>query len=289
MSDFFKETVDNLGLGVCRVDSQKKIIYWNKGAFEILGFDFDDVKGKRFGFSSENCAIGLALKDGEIRESSAFMRDKNGRKINISYKIVPNKNEKNEITGATIMFHDISTKIEMIRRVRELEEMAFVDFLTGLPNRRMFEKILNAALEEMNRGKKIFGIIFMDIDDFKKINDNYGHEIGDIILKMVSRKISNMLRPYDFVGRWGGEEFVALISHVNDEKLYSIASRIRSAIEKMSVFNGEHLIKVTLSLGATMANENDSVGSIISRADELMYMSKISGKNKVTIEKHGIK
>jgi len=284
MSNFFKETVDNLGLGVCNVDREKKITYWNKGAFEITGFDEKEILGNKFCFWNENCPVESALSSGEMRESNSVIECKNGKKINISYKIIPNMDKDKKIIGATIIFHDISKHIEIVRKVEELQQMASVDYLTGLPNRRMFEKSLNAALEEMHRGNKKFGIIFMDIDNFKKINDNYGHEIGDLVLKMVSAKLLSTLRPYDIVSRWGGEEFVALVSHVDRTKLFAIASRLRSMVDRMSIFNGECVIKVTLSIGAVMANENDSVQSIIKRADELMYKSKNSGKNRVTIE-----
>lgn len=284
MSNFLKETIDNLQLGICSLNKEKKIIYWNKGAENIVGFADSEVNGRKFGLAKEGCPIALTLDDGEIREANAYIHNKNGKKVHVSYKVVPNRNEEGKIIGASVMFHDVSAHVEMIRRVKELQEIASVDFMTGLPNRRMFEKNLNAALEEMHRHGKKFGVIFMDIDNFKIINDKYGHDMGDLVLKMVAAKLASTVRPYDVVGRWGGEEFVALIPYVDRERLHTIASRLRSMVERMSVFTGESVIKVTMSIGAAIAKEDDNIQGVIKRADKLMYMSKNTGKNKVTIE-----
>lgn len=284
MEDFFKSAVDSLNLGVCFLDKHKKITYWNKGAENVTGFLGVDVLGKKFGFVKKDCPISKSLQDGSQRDAGANIKRKNGERIHVSMKVVPKRNEKDEVVGANVMFHDISSQMVLINRVKELERNASYDFLTQLPNRRLFEKSLNARFEEMQRYNKPFGLIFLDIDNFKMINDEYGHNVGDLVLKMVAKKLASTLRPYDVVGRWGGEEFVALIPHVSREQLFAVASRMRSMVERMSVFTGESVVKVTLSIGATLAKEGDNSQSLIKRADKLMYTSKTTGKNKVTIE-----
>jgi len=192
--------------------------------------------------------------------------------------------DEEKIAGATIMFHDISSQIVLISKIKELQRKSSYDSLTGLPNRMMFEKALNARFEEMQRNKRAFGIAFIDIDNFKTINDTYGHNIGDLVLQMVAKKLNSALRPYDVIGRWGGEEFIVIVPHVDREQLHAVSSRLRSMVERASLFTGESVIKVTLSVGATLSKMDDTIDSLIKRADKLMYISKTTGKNRVTIE-----
>jgi diguanylate cyclase (GGDEF)-like protein/PAS domain S-box-containing protein len=282
--DFFKEAVNSLNLGVCFLDKNKKITYWNKGAENLTGFSSLDIMGKKFGLAKNECPIAATILDGNQRATEAHIKHRNGRKVHVSVRVTPVRGENDEITGASVMFHDISSQIVMINKLKDLERSASYDFLTQLPNRRLFERSLNSRFEEMQRGATPFGVIFMDIDNFKLINDSYGHDVGDLVLKMVAKKLATTLRPYDILGRWGGEEFVALVPHVSKEQLHAVSSRLRSMVERASIFTGDSVIKVTLSIGATLATGEDSIQSIIKRADGLMYVSKTTGKNKVTLE-----
>ncbi|MCU0642349.1 MAG: sensor domain-containing diguanylate cyclase [archaeon] len=284
MNSSFKDTVDNLLLGVCFVDCDKKITYWNRGAENLIGLNEKEVMGKKFGISKENCPVGLTLGDGEQRESDAFLKHKGGEKIHVKFRVTPIRDVQEKIVGATVMFHDMSKEVILVNKIKELQRTSSYDFLTGLPNRLMFEKALTSRFEEMQRNNREFGLLFLDIDNFKKINDNYGHNVGDLVLQMVAKKLQSTLRPYDTLGRWGGEEFVALIPHVNREQLYAVSSRLRSMVERSSLFTGDIVVKVTLSIGATLSKSDDSIDSLVKRADKLMYMSKTTGKNKVTIE-----
>ncbi|MEM4271619.1 MAG: sensor domain-containing diguanylate cyclase [Candidatus Pacearchaeota archaeon] len=280
---FYKDAVDNLFLGVCRVDSESKIIYWNKGAEDLTGMLREKVIGKRLRLSKENCPIEATLIDGEMREKQITMKVKNGKKLHMHLRITPTISE-NKVIGAVVMFHDISSNVVLLNRVNELQKTASFDYLTGLPNRRLFEKILAAKIEEMGRDDRKFGIIFIDVDNFKKINDEMGHDVGDLALRSVAKKLYDSLRPYDMLCRWGGDEFVAMINNVNREQLHAAASRLRSMIDRLSIFDKDKVVKVSVSIGAVLANEKDTIQSLIKRADSLMYASKNSGKNKVTIE-----
>ncbi len=284
MNSSFKETVDNLFLGVCFVDKDKKITYWNRGAENIMGLDEKAVMGKKFGIPKEECPILLTLNDGEQRESDAFLKHRQGQRVHVTFRVSPIRDSEDKIVGATIMFHDISKEIILVNKIKELQRTSSYDFLTGLPNRLMFAKALTARFEEMQRNNRAFGLIFLDIDNFKAINDTYGHNVGDLVLQMVSKKLGTTLRPYDVLGRWGGEEFVVLVPHVNREQLHVVSSRLRSMVERASLFTGDSVVKVTLSIGATLSKSEDTIDSLIKRADGLMYISKTTGKNKVTLE-----
>jgi diguanylate cyclase (GGDEF)-like protein len=122
----------------------------------------------------------------------------------------------------------------------------------------------------------------MDIDRFKLVNDLHGHATGDEVLVMVSRTLANALRPHDVVGRWGGEEFLAVVSHVGEGDLERIGNRFRRLVEQSGLLREGGLVGVTISAGAAMALAGDTPASLIERADIMLRRSKESGKNRVT-------
>jgi len=166
---------------------------------------------------------------------------------------------------------------------KELLKMAMFDRLTGIPNRRYLELKLRTFLSNYKTLGKKFGVIFFDIDNFKKFNDTYGHNCGDVALRTVGKVLKKVLRSKDVFGRWGGEEFMAIIDDADEKALYSSAERIRKAVEKTPVECANKILRATVSIGTTVVRENDTVDSIVKRADDLMYQSKQKGKNTVTI------
>jgi diguanylate cyclase (GGDEF)-like protein len=114
------------------------------------------------------------------------------------------------------------------------------------------------------------------------VNDTYGHAIGDEALKMIARTLLFSSRSTDMVGRWGGEEFIAVISNTNDQRLQEIAERYRSLVEHSTLPMGDKGLKITISVGATIARPDESSESVIKRADTLLYRSKEEGRNRVT-------
>ncbi len=160
--------------------------------------------------------------------------------------------------------------------------MTLLDPLTELGNRRYLEMQLSGRLKEMDRYGWPFGVLFADIDLFKNVNDTYGHGVGDRVLKMVGRTMQNSIRSYDIVGRWGGEEFLAVIVNVGEDHLCRIAQKLRSLVGKSRITEGKDSIRVTVSVGATLARPDDTAETLVKRADRLMYRSKASGRNRVT-------
>jgi diguanylate cyclase (GGDEF)-like protein len=167
--------------------------------------------------------------------------------------------------------------------MEELQQQALLDPLTGVGNRRYTEMDVVSRLEGMNRYGWPFGVAFVDIDHFKQVNDTYGHDTGDDVLKMISRTLLNSLRPFDFLGRWGGEEFVVSITYVSGDELSTVANRIRSLAEHSILSVPGSQLQVTVSIGVTPARPEDTPEALVKRADELMYRSKEAGRNRVTI------
>jgi diguanylate cyclase (GGDEF)-like protein len=169
------------------------------------------------------------------------------------------------------------------RQVHKLEQTVLLDTLTGIGNRRHMEIKLQSALGEFQQHRIPFGLAFADIDHFKRINDTFGHENGDRVLRMVATTLRQNLRADDTSARWGGEEFLILFYDIDQKGLEAASEKLRLLIEKSRLRAGLEQISITISIGATMARFEDDIVSILRRADTLMYKSKINGRNRVTI------
>jgi diguanylate cyclase (GGDEF)-like protein len=153
------------------------------------------------------------------------------------------------------------------------------DVLTGVLNR----KALMEKIDDYNNKNKSLGIIMIDIDNFKVINDTYGHLVGDQILKEFTAIISNTIRKSDFVGRYGGEEFLAVIPDLDVDEVKTIAERIRKNIESEIFHIGSLSLKITASLGVYVLTEKSKIEDAIKLADDALYEAKKSGKNRVIV------
>lgn len=187
-----------------------------------------------------------------------------------------NNDEISEISNSLNTLLKFTNKI-----LEEKDYLASRDKLTGLYNRHKFTELFNLELERYKRHGTIFSLCILDIDFFKKINDVYGHTIGDEVLATLSSEISKNIRTNDVFARWGGEEFILLLPSTNIQAALIFAEKIRKIVENLrftKIFN------VTVSIGATEIVESDNQDLIITRADEALYESKKTGRNKVTFK-----
>ncbi len=229
------------------------------------------------------CPLVSTISSGAVIDAELYLHHKNGHRIPVSVRVVPLTDDKGEVIGGVEMFSDSSNKAANELRLQELEKLALLDELTQLANRRYLERELEARLEEMSRYDIPFGVLFMDLDDFKKVNDELGHDTGDRVLSFVGKTLSANSRPFDLYGRWGGEEFVGIVRNVSAGNLKHMGQRLRKLVEKSFLLVGEERLRVTISIGATMALPGDTIQSLLQRADLLMYQSKAAGKNRLTI------
>lgn len=200
----------------------------------------------------------------------------------VSIKLFPIRNRQGQIIGAAQLFTDQlehHKNQENERLNRELQ----LDQLTGTGNRRLAEIILQTRLYELKTFHIPFGILFINVDHFKVINDCYGHELGDDVLKMVGKTLSNLTRQTDTALRWGGDEFLLVLSNLSIFLLQEIAERIRVIVCQSFLIHLRQKISVTVSIGAAMAGADDNVTSLIHKADQEMYHSKYLGRNKVSV------
>ena len=162
--------------------------------------------------------------------------------------------------------------------VKKLQDIATNDHLTGVYNRRYISELSSKEIKEANRYKKDLSLAILDIDYFKKINDTYGHNIGDLVLKKFSKIICKSIRDSDLFGRWGGEEFLIVFTNTSIEKAYKKCLMIKELIENEKF---ETVNKVTCSIGLASINKDDKLDKIVDRADKALYEAKESGRNKV--------
>ena len=170
----------------------------------------------------------------------------------------------------------------------ELERMASTDPLTRIYNRRVFRQWCDKELERSRRSGVPFSLIMMDLDHFKKLNDRFGHFGGDAMLCAVVERMQDSVRGIDVLGRWGGEEFVALLPNASAEAAVMVAQRIRGNVESLNVCGPQgrratdERMRMTVSLGvATYRGEEDELDEILHRADRALYDAKAAGRNRV--------
>lgn len=164
-----------------------------------------------------------------------------------------------------------------------LELMAHTDTLTGINNRRYFERRAKSTIGNNTIDQQPIALLMFDVDHFKSINDNYGHDIGDVVLKKISDVCKTILRDQDLFARYGGEEFIALLHNTEEDDAYVIAERLRQKIEQTPIIvQSFGSIYFTVSIGITMINcHNDTLHSAIKRADTALYSAKSTGRNLV--------
>jgi diguanylate cyclase (GGDEF)-like protein/PAS domain S-box-containing protein len=294
---FHEKLLDNLYDAVYFVDRERRITYWNKGAEYLTGYPADEVVGRHcfdnllVHVNEEGCMLCLrgcplasTIADGQRREAEVYFRHRLGHRVPVSVRVAPIVDHAGCIIGAVEVFNDATAKKNIERRVGELENLAFIDALTGVPNRRYIELKVKQAIQEVEQFGRNVGLLVIDVDHFKQVNDKYGHEMGDDALKAVCKTLTHSLRSGDVVGRWGGEEFLVMTADVNRAALAAFAERCRMLIAESSIPLKDEYLRVTVSLGATLMKQGDSDQSVIKRADELMYRSKMSGRNRVTLD-----
>jgi len=165
--------------------------------------------------------------------------------------------------------------------LQQLKKEAHCDILTGLTNRRRLVEIYNIEHERMIRENRPLSIVLFDIDHFKSVNDKYGHQAGDEILKNISHLLQKNCRSYDVVSRWGGEEFLVLLPGSNTDVAHEFAERTRKNIEQYQHRINNNTINCRVSGGVTYCNSEETLEAAITRADQALYQAKNEGRNRI--------
>jgi diguanylate cyclase (GGDEF)-like protein/PAS domain S-box-containing protein len=289
--------LDNLFDAAYFVDKNRKITYWNDSAERLTGYAATDMLGKdcretmlvhlsKEGEPFCDCQCPLLETEpyGDVRTMEVFLRHKAGHMVPVQAKMLPIRDSAGHITGAAEIFSDVSVGEEIRKQLDDLERVARLDPLTRLPNRRYIEERVEAHIAELERYDRLFGVIFLDLDHFRKINDKFGCEAGDDVLRMVARTLMLSHRPFDTVGRWEEDQFVAIPVQLDKAGLRTVAERTRVLIEKSQLpWQEGASLGVTASLGGTLVVRGDNVDSLIARTQKMLREAKEKGGDAVVV------
>jgi diguanylate cyclase (GGDEF)-like protein/PAS domain S-box-containing protein len=291
----YKNLLDHVYEGIYFVDVERKISFWNQGAERITGFSASEVVGRHCYDNILNhvdesgnklciggCPLHATIEDGINRDSRVYLHHKLGHRVTVKVKTTP-LIENGVTIGAVELFVDEAGEFADLFELGELREIAYRDQLTGLPNRRFLDQHVLTQLDMAHKLDLTFGLAMLDIDFFKKVNDTYGHLIGDETLKMLAKTLTNALRGSDVLGRWGGEEFILVLPSLEREHLGLVCEKLRMLVENSVVDRSGFAFNITISIGATLMLPGDTMASLVERADGLLYESKRNGRNRVTI------
>ena len=279
--------VDRTPLGVIEWDRQFRVTAWNPAAEAIFGFSPAETLGR----TAQEILVAAADKPvvdamwKEIVDSrdgnktTLTNNTRNGRSIHCEWYNTPLVDPGGRVIGFASLVQDVT---ERLNTERTIHYMAHHDALTGLPNRRLMQDRLNQAIMQARRKQRHVGVLFLDLDRFKILNDTLGHDSGDFILKDVARRLVSCVREVDTVSREGGDEFVVILPDLErPENAKVVADKIVSDLAKPIEIAGQE-IHLTTSIGIShYPNDATDVNHLLKHADSAMYQAKDSGRNTV--------
>lgn len=296
---FDRTAADAVSEGVYYVDTSRQIIFWNGSAEHLSGHRASEVVGRRCydnllrhvdAAGNELCFAGCPLAativDGKTREADVFLHRREGHRQAVKVRTVAVRDHGSAIVGAVEVFTDGGALKLVEERLLELERLAMVDPLTGIGNRRFLEMTLESRAEELRRYGWPFGVLLVDLDKLKRINDRYGHDVGDKALTMVAATLTHCSRTTDAVGRWGGDEFVVVLANADESALRCASERIRTMIEHSDVDANAGPLRATVSVGGALAVPGSTIEDLLRQADKRVYTAKARGRNGVCSPGH---
>ncbi|MEJ5348109.1 MAG: diguanylate cyclase [Desulfosoma sp.] len=294
---FYKALLDNLADGVYFIDTNRRITFWNKAAERLTGYTAQEVVGKSCAdnvlrhvdesgkeLCVEGCPLAGVLQDGRMREAHVYMHHKLGFRAPVDIRATALRKSDGEIVGAVEIFHTPSERLNILEEIQKLRKEVLTDPLTGVGNRRYAEMRLQECEKDEREYGVPYGILFVDIDHFKRVNDTWGHGVGDRVLRMVAQVLDKSVRSLDTPCRWGGEEFVVITRNVTAEGLQTLGERLRVLIEKSWLDHQGERIAVTASFGGALSRTGETAEDVMSRADKQLYRSKAEGRNRVRLD-----
>ncbi|MCX6073851.1 MAG: sensor domain-containing diguanylate cyclase [Campylobacterales bacterium] len=283
-----KDITNSMGEGLFVFDTSGELIFLNAEGERLLGWSLQElledkqeicykIHSQENGLDMKKHLIQKVLVYGEtLRVSNQQFKRKDGTLFSVSLTAAPiHSKDGIESKGVVIVFEDLTVK-------NHLEKLAFHDALTGLYNRGDFDKKLQEELNRALRYETSLSLLMLDIDFFKNINDTYGHQAGDEVLKSIATIILTSIRNNDYGARYGGEEFIVILPETNTTEAIVLAERIKETIEK-NEFNlsNDTAIHLTISIGVASSTKGISPEYLLEVADNALYKAKENGRNQV--------
>ncbi|MCC6095142.1 MAG: GGDEF domain-containing protein [Eubacterium sp.] len=227
------------------------------------------------------CPLVKTMLTGEKGQEEVTVLRKDGSRLPIIVCTHPVVHE-GKIIGGIETFYEQPANFMQADMVRRMMGSSCLDPRTGIPNRATLNLYINLQLKELRKLHKQFFVIYADVDGMRKVNERYGKQAGDLLLRTLARKIRTQLRPDAFTGHWDGDKIVVVIPRMGEEKVISTAERLRVLASKTAVTYQGHTVSATISAGVTLAREDESVGMLMDRVQRLCEISRKQGGNCVT-------
>jgi len=282
-------TLSSIGEAMISTDVTGRVEYLNLQAERLTGWTLMEAQGRAlhevFNTVGEMTRLPLNLtcqasSDGEEvkPEGNSLLLTRDGHEVAIDFSFAPIRNQDGSEMGCVLAFRDVSDKLRLIKQITW---QAGHDPLTGLPNRSLLSDRLEQAISNSQRQDKLLVLCLIDLDGFKEVNDLYGHELGDQLLKEVAQRFLNELRAGDTIARLGGDEFVLLLSDIEDiDDMEAALDRVLVNIARPYQIDGRQ-VQISASIGVTVYPLNDSdPESLLRHADQAMYQAKQAGRNR---------
>ena len=288
---FSDSLFDSTQSGMVLLSDNKEIIRINRAALRELGMDKEDILGRichSFLCPSKvgNCPV-IDLGQ-EVDSSQRMVLDKDGKEIPVIKTVGKvEKDGKTYILESFVNIQDLKKTEDALRQSEEkYRELSITDDLTRLFNSRHFHAQLKSEVRRASRYSHPLSLLLMDVDNFKRYNDTYGHPEGDVVLSGLGKVIRRALRDTDSGYRYGGEEFTVILPETRGEEALVVAERIRRGFEmEPSTPRSDKAVPVTVSIGVSQYRTDEETEAFIKRADEAMYRAKEQGKNQIVIER----
>ena len=303
------QLLDHLSIGAAVIDPSLRIVFWNRWMAEHSLLSSAEVTGRPIQEVFPTLLRkGFVNKAREVfrKGQPSFFNKKLHRNIFPFYSgrsyterklspmeqtviLSPLLDDKGNTSQVLISVFDISDWIsyqnELLLSQTELQRLSQTDELTQIPNRRSIMDRLTEELQTHKRKKRPLSMALLDIDHFKKINDSFGHQTGDVILRDMAQLVSGMLREYDAMGRYGGEEFLIVLPETCEGIAFQVADRLREAVAEHEFMVNGQAYRITVSLGVTCKNkkETPTLEELFKETDRCLYLAKESGRNRTVI------
>ena len=267
-------------------DPGPEIVYVNQAFTDLTGYSYEEAVGKsprilQSDGTDENTKreIRAALEKQQPIRTIIKNYTKGGQEYWLDMSILPMRNPQGEVTHFVAIERDATEQQELQNK---LEALSHTDHLTSVLNRRSLDQILRNEFARYKRSGSVYACLMIDIDHFKKINDRFGHNLGDKALQAVAGVLETSLRQYDSVARIGGEEFAVLLPATSKITATSVAEKLRLRIEHLLKHLDGIDLDLTISIGSTIVSpEDNSPEDLLERADRLLYQAKEQGRNQV--------
>lgn len=282
--------LDHIHDSVISINQEGKVISSNKGTTRLLGYKEEDIIGQSISlvYDIHNALtfedIQKRMRSREQFDIEAYLTTMSGERIICNISVTTMRDEASNLEGIVLYSQDITDKKEAERLLKEQSErfahQANHDTLTNLPNRTLFKDRLNQTIASSNRNNEMFALLFIDLDQFKKINDSLGHHVGDEVLIEAAKRLKSALREEDTLARLGGDEFTVILKNIKSIQAASVvANKIINNMREKMIING-HPLYLSSSIGISIyPNDSTNEHDLLKFADTAMYKAKDDGRD----------